>query len=143
MKVNFENATEKDKEMLSDEQIASLEADVVDPLDNAELNEATKSFMTNYARSIALSRNLSRNGLHRVFKTILGFPFEATDTKFKSNAEHELFVLSLAVLAAKIPMTKAVMDEASLKEIAQEATTNVAKDQAQKIMAQSAKETKQ
>lgn len=120
-------------------ELADVSQDVVDLLDTPELNEATKRFMYGYARCTALAGNINRNGLARVYKAILGFPFEASDVKFKNNTEHELFVLSISTLASKAVMAKAVSDHKTMSEVEEAATTAVAEEQVKKLLNDSAK----
>ena len=106
---------------------------VNDPLDTPELNEATQRFIYGYKRCTALAANMGRNGLARVYKAILGFPFEATDIKFKNNTEHELFVLSISTLASKAVMATAVSDAKTMSEVEDAATTAVAEAEFNKL----------
>lgn len=105
----------------------------VDPLDTPELNEATRRFMYGFARCTALAANMNRGGLARVYKAILGFPFEGTNVKFKNNTEHELFVLSISTLASKAVMAQAVQSPEVMAEVEELATTAVAEAEFQKI----------
>lgn len=79
-----------------------------DLLDNKEVNEAAYTF----ERSLKIFKyrvaNLPAKSVRRVFSAIGEFPLADKDPVFRNKFEHELFVLTLQMIAAKNVMMNAV-----------------------------------
>lgn len=107
------------------EEVAKAEAALKqDPMDNDRVNQAAYTFQTSLPRIKALSSNMSRNALARVFKSVVEFPLAESYPKFRNQTETELFILTLSAISAKNVMSAAFMQgrESELKE---EVTDNV------------------
>lgn len=104
------------------QEVAEEAAPTVDPLD-----QAAHMFMTSVPRIKALSANMKRNSLARVFKAIVEFPLAENYPKFKDKTESELFVLTLSAISAKNVMTNSFTGKQK-EEIVQEATDGIVQE---------------
>lgn len=120
-----------------------LSDNVVMKIDSAKeqinpLDQAAHMFMTSLPRIRALSGNMSRNALARVYKAVVEFPLAEDYPKFRNKVENELFILTLATIDAKNMMTSSFGNDVK-KEITEEATNGIV----QEILAENVKEKKE
>lgn len=91
------------------------------------LDQAAHMFSSSLPRIRALSGNMSRNSLARVYKAIVEFPLAEDYPKFRNKSENELFILTLATIDAKNMMT-ASFSQSMKKEIVQEVENNMVQE---------------
>ena len=121
----------------------------VDHLDNPTVNKAADVFGKSVAEVKSLASNLKGGALARVFKAVVEFPLQEQYPKFRSDAEHQLFTLTLACLQAKNVMLGAIMASRNEAQAAiDDAAAAVAADsaelsEAEKIMRASPEELEQ
>lgn len=71
---------------------------------NDDLNKTAETFNKTIPRIKALALNMDRNKVARVFSAIVEFPLAEKYPKFRTQAENELFVMSLEAMAMKTKM---------------------------------------
>lgn len=92
-------------------------SETIDPLNNPQVNQAAKDFGEIVPRIRALSKNMGRNSLARVYSAVIEFPLGEKYPNFKQGTkEQELFMISLHALGAKNIMHQAIMQNQQLQE---------------------------
>lgn len=101
-----DKAADKIAQELVDNNVVNMEdaKDQVDPLD-----QAAYIFQNALPRIKALSSNMSRNALSRVYRAVAEYPLADNYPTFRTKAETELFIVTLSANAAKSTMLNAFM----------------------------------
>ena len=86
----------------------------------SELDKAAYDLKYVMPRALALAANMKAGGLNRVFSTLLQYPIIDKPKRFRSQAETELFFMSVKLMNSKSiilnelkPQLEGVVDEAA------------------------------